>query len=178
MIENRSNKDDSQNTLAIILVSTDGHAHFLPACFQSIVEAATHVSVRVILVDNDGYGKSSVIVRDFMEVLDLEIIHQKKPKGFAGNVNDALKQVREPYVLLLNTDTILSKASLSKSLKRMQEISQIGGTFGAYERSGRATAGFRTDLSNAISSLLGAGWTEPNVPGFPTFRQNPPLVCT
>ncbi len=114
-------------SLAIILVSTDGHARFLPECLGSLPAACADTSFRVILVDNDGESKSCRIARTYAAELDLTCVPQERPKGFAANVNDALRLLQgEQYVLLLNVDTVLPPGSVARTLNTMRENPDVG----------------------------------------------------
>jgi len=112
-------------SVAIVLVSTDGHAKFLPECLDSLPGACADLPFRVILVDNDGDSLSCQIARRYKSTVNLECLAQKRPKGFAANVNDALKRVTEPYVLLLNVDTVLPEGAVRRTVRVMEEHPKV-----------------------------------------------------
>lgn len=112
--------------IAIVLVSTDGHARFLKECLQSLPRACDRVPYRVVLVDNDNYGESTKFVEAYGAGETIHLLHQSRSKGFAANVNDAARLVNEPFMLLLNVDTRLPSGSIERALQRMQEQPEIG----------------------------------------------------
>jgi len=131
--------------IAIVLVSTDGHAPFLRECLQSLPGACGSVQYRIVLVDNDNRGKSTQFIESFATDENIHILHQQQRKGFATNVNDAARLVNEPFMLLLNVDTRLPAGSIERAVQRMQEQQGIGaltvrmrGSDGALQASARA----------------------------------------
>ena len=112
--------------IAIVLISTDGHAQFLTPCLKSIIETCNDLALKIVLIDNDGFGLSSKEAAEWQDFLDIKIIHQKKPKGFAANFNDAMHYVDEPYVLLLNVDTLMTENTLAASIHVLIKNPQIG----------------------------------------------------
>ncbi|NOZ57142.1 MAG: glycosyltransferase, partial [Calditrichaeota bacterium] len=127
------------------MVSTDGHARFLPECLDSLPGACADLPFRVILVDNDGDSLSCQIARRYESTLNLKCLAQERPKGFAANVNDALEWVAEPYVLLLNVDTVLPAGAVRETVRVMERNPGVGaltvrmrGKDGRLQASGRA----------------------------------------
>ncbi|MDZ7373703.1 MAG: glycosyltransferase family 2 protein [candidate division KSB1 bacterium] len=117
----------NRRRLAIILIGTDGLAPFLGPCLESLPAACDGLPYRVLIVDNDGNGITSQLAEAYSGKMPLSILQQPRPKGFAANVNDALRHVDEPFVLLLNVDTQVPPGSL----RRVVEIAESDPAIGA-----------------------------------------------
>ncbi|MCL4472804.1 MAG: glycosyltransferase [Actinobacteria bacterium] len=65
---------------------------------------------RIILVDNGSNDGVTARVRD--EFPRVEVIELGRNDGFAAAVNRGLEKIAEPYVLMLNTDAVLTPGAL------------------------------------------------------------------
>lgn len=91
--------------IACILVNYRSPWDMLKSCLESI-SASTGASVRVTIVDNgSGDGVLDQVRKTFPAT---NIIELGRNAGFAAAVNRGLAEVEEPYVLLLNTDAMLT----------------------------------------------------------------------
>ncbi len=112
--------------LAIILVGTDGLAPFLGPCLETLPQACGEVPYRVIVVDNDGEGATSRVAQAYSDRMPISVLNQPSPRGFAANVNDALRFVEEPFVLLLNVDTELPPGAIERALAKLKSLPDVG----------------------------------------------------
>lgn len=112
--------------LAIILISTNGHADFLAPCLQSIHRYCGNSVGQIVIVDNDGEAATTAVAQTWQDRLLIRILNQPVPKGFAANFNDAFQLTSEPHVLLLNVDTRFSCDVLTPLLETLQERPQLG----------------------------------------------------
>jgi len=108
----------SNKQVACIIVNYHSPYEMLGKCLESLA-ASVKVDCNVILVDNNsGDGVTELIKEDFA---DVNVIELKENAGFAAGVNRGLKIVREPYVLLLNTDAILTDTAISLMVDALEE---------------------------------------------------------
>lgn len=114
------------STLAIILISTNDHAQFISPCLKTIQDTCIDIDLKIIFVDNDGFGLSSKVVAQWQKSLNIKLINQKTKKGFAENFNEALKYVDGSYVLLLNVDTLMTENTVMGGIQILKENSGIG----------------------------------------------------
>ncbi|MBE0428406.1 MAG: glycosyltransferase family 2 protein [Thermoleophilia bacterium] len=95
-----------------VLVNYRSPREMLERCLKSILQSSGPVRVKVVLVDNaSGDGVIESVRRDFPGV---DVIELPENGGFAAAVNLGLARLTEPYVLMLNTDAVLTGQALIK----------------------------------------------------------------
>ena len=95
-------------------------------CLRSIINATpTSLRVQIIVVDNasrDGSPEAIAVQFDTR----IELIRNGENVGFAKANNQAFRLARAPFVLLLNSDTIVLGDVLSRSLEYMNAHEEVG----------------------------------------------------
>ena len=88
----------------VVVVNYNG-AHLLPPCLEGLRRQDTTPGFfETVVVDNASVdGSRELLARDFPEV---RVIASPTNTGFAGGNNLALREVRTPYVALLNNDAV------------------------------------------------------------------------
>jgi N-acetylglucosaminyl-diphospho-decaprenol L-rhamnosyltransferase len=109
--------------LTVIVVSYNTE-HLLNQMFDSLDASRGSLEIQSIVVDNASRDGSVRLLR--AKYPDVELIENKKNVGFGRANNQALALVRGRYVLLLNTDALLSPDTLVKSLAFMDAHQQCG----------------------------------------------------
>lgn len=114
--------------LSIIIVSFNT-AELTQRCLESVISDITQSktlakSCEVFVVDNDSTDDSAKIIQSlitkFSNVLPLQLIQNKENLGFAKANNQALKQTRGEYLLLLNSDSIVQNGALEALVNALQ----------------------------------------------------------
>ena len=109
--------------LSIIIVNYNVK-HFLEQCLYSVRAAVTGMDTEVIVVDNHSTdGSIDYLHPLFPEVRFIENIDNP---GFAKANNQAIRQCKGEYVLLLNPDTVIGEEGLRSLCFRMDEDPAIG----------------------------------------------------
>jgi GT2 family glycosyltransferase len=91
---------------------------------QTLASIPQHSDWEIIVVDNASSDDSVAMVqRDFPQVL---LMVNKKNVGFAAGNNQALRQAKGDYLLLLNSDTIVQKNALENLLNAIEKDKTIG----------------------------------------------------
>ena len=111
--------------LSIVIVSWNTR-DLLASCLESVV-AARHddLDSEIIIVDNASADGSATMVRErFSQV---HLIENQENVGFACANNQAIRHSRGRYVLLLNSDTKVSRGALGTMTRFMEEHPQSGG---------------------------------------------------
>ncbi len=98
--------------------------HFLKQCLYAIGKATIDMDVDVWVVDNDSRDGSEEMIKQFFPKVNL--IVNKENIGFSKANNIALRQIKTPYTLILNPDTVLSEDTLSSCLAEMEGDDSIG----------------------------------------------------
>ena len=120
---------------------------YLEQCLESVRRASEGLQVEVFVVDNLSTDGSVEYLRErFPEVTFIE---NKENVGFARANNQAIRQSKGEYVLLLNPDTIVGEDTLKQCVEFMdahREAGAVGtymlhvdGTFAPESRRGLPT---------------------------------------
>ena len=114
--------------LSIIIVNYNVK-FYLEQCLESVRRASRGLQVEVYVVDNLSTDGSVEYLRErFPEVT---FIANQENVGFARANNQAIRQSKGKYVLLLNPDTIVGEDTLVNCVKFMEAHPEAGGV-GAY----------------------------------------------
>jgi GT2 family glycosyltransferase len=97
--------------IAVVIVNRNTK-ELLRNCLESLPIGFSGIPYDVWVVDNASDDGSREMVRRACP--DVHLISNTENLGFAKANNQALKQIRHPFVLLLNSDTILTKDCISK----------------------------------------------------------------
>lgn len=154
---------------SVLIVNFRGYDD-LERCLQSL-EPQLRPDDEVIVVDNEGHESRAVsIARAFPYVSTLP---SAVNLGFAAGVNLAARRARNPFLLILNPDTVVEGplvAVLEDFLSSHQDTAVVGprvmNSDGSIQPSARAFPGF--------STLLGgrSAWLTRRFPGNPWARRN------
>lgn len=108
--------------MSIVIVNWNTH-DLLIRCLDSL---NTHVkaSCEVFVVDNGSTDGSAAMVRE--KFPQVHLIANPDNRGFAAANNQALRQARGRYLVLLNTDALLFDDSLDKLITQLDEQTDIG----------------------------------------------------
>ena len=90
--------------LSVIIVSFNTR-ELLRDCLVSVMACRDEVSAEVLVVDNDSRdGSCEAVAKEFPQV---RLICNPRNVGFAAANNQALREARGRYLLLLNSDTVV-----------------------------------------------------------------------
>ena len=109
--------------LSICIVNTS-NIRFLKPCLQSIFQYTQRITFEIIVVDNNSIdGSVEVVQREFPQV---KLIISQVTRGFAANMNMALREACGRYVVLLNDDTLLISNIFAEMVAFMDANPQYG----------------------------------------------------
>lgn len=110
--------------LSVIIVNYNVK-YFLEQALLSVRKACAGMEAEVFVVDNNSVDDSVQMVRDkFPEV---KLIANKDNPGFSIANNQAIRQSKGEYVLLLNPDTVVEEDTFEKCVDFMDARPQAGG---------------------------------------------------
>jgi hypothetical protein len=115
--------------LAIIIINykTPG---LVIDCLCTLLPELELINSKVVIVDNDSADDSVTALCQWISENDLvdkvKLIPSKHNSGFSGGNNEGLKSVKADYYLLLNSDTLLRKGSISKLLDAAKQNPDAG----------------------------------------------------
>ena len=107
--------------IAVAILNWNGRKlleEFLP----SVVKHSQNADI--ILVDNNSDDDSLAFMRDVYP--EIEIIETSENLGYAGGYNFALQQIKNPYVVLLNSDIEVTEGWLNAPLALLENDKNIG----------------------------------------------------
>jgi GT2 family glycosyltransferase len=113
----------SSPQLSVIIVSYNVK-YFLRQCLQSVERALEGLTGEVWVVDNASVDGSVEMVKQ--EFPGVRLIVNDTNLGFAKANNQAIRQARGEYVLLLNPDTIVQEDTFHKVLAFFKEHPEAG----------------------------------------------------
>ena len=123
---------DSNPVLAVVIVSYNVE-HFLDQALQAVYKAA-RMPIEVWVVDNCSSDGSCEMVRTKFPQVNL--IENRVNVGFAKANNQAIRQSKSEFVLLLNPDTLVEESTFERCLDLMRARTDVGG-LGVYMIDGR-----------------------------------------
>ncbi len=98
---------------------------FLEQCLQSVFASGKNIDMEVFVVDNNSVDGSVPWIRE--KFPQVKIIANKKNVGFSSANNQAIRQSKGKYVLLLNPDTVVEDNTFEKVLDFMEKTPDAGG---------------------------------------------------
>jgi len=109
--------------LSIIIVNYNTQK-LLRNCLKSVFEKIKGVQLEVWVVDNNSSDGSLEMVKN--EFPEVKIIPNKENVGFAKANNQAIKESKGKYILLLNPDTFILDTNFNELLKFMEGHPEAG----------------------------------------------------
>lgn len=110
--------------LTIVIVNYNVR-FFLEQTLRSVLKSKTDFDYQVCVVDNASSDGSIEMMQE--KFPDIELIALEENVGFSAGNNAALKQLKTPYALLLNPDTIISEHTLQVCMDKMESSPEVGG---------------------------------------------------
>lgn len=121
------NVSEAELDLSIIIVNWNTRA-LLAQCLRSVYETAGDLKCEVIVVDNASTdGSAEMVSREFPSV---RLVRNSENIGFARANNTAMAFAKGRYMLLLNSDTIVTQGAL-QALVRLADRQPRAGIIGA-----------------------------------------------
>lgn len=134
--------------LSIVVISYNT-CELTRACLASIAANRDPATTQVIVVDNASVdGSAEMVEREFPTV---ELVRNIDNRGFAAANNQAFALAGAPYILLLNSDTVILGDVLDTSVAYLKHHPGVGA--------------FGCRVLNADGSM------QPTCSGFPTLRR-------
>ncbi len=110
--------------LSVIIVSYNVK-YYLEQCLKALLWIVKDIDAEVIVVDNHSKDGSVEYIKSKFDG-DVTVVSSNHNLGFAKANNVALRQATGQYILLLNPDTIPTKASIIDTIKFLDSHPQAG----------------------------------------------------
>ena len=147
--------EDKKPILSIVIVSFNAK-YFLYLTLKSLEKIAIQLPIEIIVVDNVSTDKLDTISTHFPHI---KFIQNQKNLGFGAANNVGVANATSDSILILNPDTIISENLITKGLKLLNQIENVG-AIGVRMLDGKGNylpeskRGF-PDLVSSIYKLLG-----------------------
>ncbi|MFB3132705.1 MAG: glycosyltransferase, partial [Rhodothermales bacterium] len=109
--------------LTVIIVNYNVREH-LEQALRSVERAGAGLSIEVMVVDNDSADGSVEMVRTHFP--EVHLIANERNVGFGTANNQAIREARGRYLLILNPDTIVQEDTLSTLVRFMERHPEAG----------------------------------------------------
>lgn len=113
----------NEKGLSIILLNWNTR-DLLKGCLESLYRTTKGLSCEVIVADNGSTDGSLDMVRKGFP--GVRVIEHGENLGFTRGYNQVLREINTPYVLLLNTDTVLLEGAVEGMLNFLKERPDVG----------------------------------------------------
>jgi GT2 family glycosyltransferase len=109
--------------LSVIIVNYNVK-YFLEQALYTVRKACQNIDSEIFVVDNHSVdGSCEMVKKIFPEVI---LIENKENLGFAKANNQAIRQAKGKYVLLLNPDTVVEEDCFNKVIRFMEQTPHAG----------------------------------------------------
>jgi len=95
-------------------------------CLESVFAHTKGIKIEIIVVDNASKDGSVKILKTLAKKHPLTVIVNKKNVGFGQGNNQGIFKAKGKYILLLNTDTIISDNVLGEMVEYMDKSKDVG----------------------------------------------------
>lgn len=116
-----------KKTLSIIILNYNTKK-LTQDCVDSILKNTTkRLDYEIILVDNNSFDGSKKLIKKLARNNNrIKAVFNTKNKGFAAGNNSAKKKASGEYILFLNSDTLINKNTLEKTVSYMKKNKAVG----------------------------------------------------
>lgn len=112
----------SAKKIAVVILNWNG-AHFLKQFLPGILQHSNSSIAQIVVADNGSTDSSIELLKN--EFTNVSIIQLDKNYGFAEGYNQAINQLDNEFVLLLNSDVEVSGNWLEPLIERMENNPKI-----------------------------------------------------
>ena len=109
--------------ISIIIVNYNTR-ELLRDCLESVYLSASGLSFEILVVDNASTDQSVAMVREAFP--QVRVIENTTNRGFGAANNQAMRAMTGKYALLLNSDTVVSRAAIGELMAFMEDCPEAG----------------------------------------------------
>ena len=113
----------SNSTIAIIIISFNVEK-LLKECIESIYRETESARFEIWVIDNNSRDNSVQMLKQSFP--DIHLIENDENVGFTRANNQAVRQCRSDYVLLLNPDTLIQDGAIDRMAQFMDANPDVG----------------------------------------------------
>jgi GT2 family glycosyltransferase len=117
------NSDPGRPDLSLVIVNWNTREK-LHDCLSSIAEHLRAVPHEVIVIDNDSSDGSPEMVEE--EFADVRLVRNADNVGFGRANNQGMRMAGGEWLLLLNSDTLLTDDSVARLFEKVRRVPRLG----------------------------------------------------
>lgn len=122
----RAQQSEGKRPPVDIVVCVHNALNEVRRCLQSVLAARAETD-RILLVDDASGAETAAFLDEFARQPGVVLLRNLAPaRGYCVSANVGMAAARAPYVLLLNSDTILPAAALAKMVALIDSSADIG----------------------------------------------------
>ncbi|CAM4331100.1 GT2 family glycosyltransferase [Paenibacillus endophyticus] len=114
---------------ASVCIVTYNSANDIENCIEAVLRQSFPVE-SIVIIDNASIDHTAKRVMPYAEQKQVQFIANKVNNGFAGGQNQAIRQTRSDYVLVLNPDVTLDPNYLTEIIRFMEQNPSVGSATG------------------------------------------------
>lgn len=125
----RAQPRESEATTADIVVCVHNAGEDVRACLDSIVESTNLVNNGLTLVDDGSDEPARRLLEEFSSRYPARLIRNEEARGYTVAANQGIAASEHPYVVLLNSDTVVGPGWLEKLIhcaETMPDVAVVG----------------------------------------------------
>ncbi len=123
-------KLNSRNVSVSVCIVTFNSAKFIEQCLSAL-NKQTNITFNICIVDNASTDSTCSIIETFLsKQQNISLIRNQYNNGFAGGQNQAIRNSRSNYVLVLNPDVMLGNNYIAELVRVLEKDSLIGSATG------------------------------------------------
>lgn len=112
--------------LSIIIISYNTR-QILTDCVESVIKNTKGIRYEIILVENGSTdGSLEQIKKLKKKYSQVNLVNTQKNLGFGAGNNVGIQQAKGEYLLLLNSDTIITDNAIANSLNKARILKRLG----------------------------------------------------
>lgn len=141
--------------LSIIIVHFNTPS-LLSQCVNSIIAFTKGIKYEIVIVDNAS-SQGLDLLSQLGKKKNLTVLRNKENLGFSKGNNEGIKKAKGEYILLLNSDTLLTSNTFGNMVQWFNKHANVGVASAALRNSDgslQATGGFFPSLFNIFSWMF------------------------
>ncbi len=120
-------KNFEQKASVDIVIPVYNALHHVKACLSSIMQYRDEYEVHIIIANDCSDSETSLWLQEFCKSKDYcTLIEQQENIGYTKNVNAGLEASKGQYIVLLNSDTLVTSGWIQKMLDCFKSDKSIG----------------------------------------------------
>ncbi|MGB9719913.1 MAG: glycosyltransferase family 2 protein [bacterium] len=111
--------------ISVIIVNYNP-ARVLRDCLENLKDVLSGFNAEVVVVNNTATVSLEYLVREYEQILTIQLIENSKNLGYARAVNQGIKSAHGKYLLIINPDVLIMPGAIKKMILCFEMDENIG----------------------------------------------------